>query len=282
MPAELAKTGVARLRPPNGQCSSLRLRFHETKRKFVATYCRSLAVTVTFILLLLFCNEWRIDWDTTGREEIVTIKKCLCAYTALLAFSYIARASTITIGTPNFYGAGLSPTFGTLINFDSLTPLSTVSPTVFSAEGVQSIDNSPSAFPLLVLPYSQQSPPNELSTGAADSYAGDITITFSSPTDEVGIGIAEDGTTPATLTVYGVSGNVLGSFIETVPSTTYNAYYVISDPTDDIKSFAISAAQNLAIDDLQFVPTVIPEPADVTFAAVGLALLAGIWRRKAR
>lgn len=205
--------------------------------------------------------------------------KCLWFCGALCAFPYFASASTITTGTPNFYGAGLSPTFGTLVNFDSLTPMSTVSPGAFTSAGIQSIANNPATVPLIALPFSQQSPPNELSTGAADNYAGDITITFGGLSNEVGVGIAEDGSTPATLTVFGNSGNVLGSFVETVPSTTFNAYYVISDPTYDIHSFEIAAAQNLAIDDVQF--TLVPEPASLVLAAVGLTLLAGFRRRKA-
>jgi uncharacterized protein (TIGR03382 family) len=53
---------------------------------------------------------------------------------------------------------------------------------------------------------------------------------------------------------------------------------VISDPSADIHSISINAAQNLAIDDLQFVPT--PEPSSISFAAAGLVVLAGLWRRR--
>lgn len=204
--------------------------------------------------------------------------KFLCFCAALCALPHLASASTITTGTPNFFGAGLSPTFGTLVNFDSLTPMSTVSSGAFTSVGIQSIVNNPGTVPLIALPFSQQSPPNELSTGVADNYAGDITITFGGLSNEVGVGIAEDGTTPTTLTVLGTSGNVLGSFVETVPSTTFNAYYVISDPTFDINALEINASQNLAIDDVQF--TLVPEPASLLLAAVGLTLLAGFRRRK--
>jgi hypothetical protein len=157
--------------------------------------------------------------------------------------------------------------------------MSTVSSGAFTSAGIQSIVNNPGTVPLIALPLSQQSPPNELSTGAADNYAGDITITFGGLSNEVGVGIAEDGSTPTTLTVFGISGNVLGSFVETVPSTTFNAYYVISDPTFDINALEINASQNLAIDDVQF--TLVPEPASLLLAAVGLTLLAGFRRRKA-
>jgi hypothetical protein len=118
---------------------------------------------------------------------------------------------------------------------------------------------------------SDQSPPNYLSTGPSDNYAGNITFTFTSPTSRVGIGISEDGVTPVTLTAYGAAGNVLGSFTQTVSPTTFNAYYVLSDPTFDIKSFSVSASQNLAIDDVQF--AVAPEPASSALAGAALILL---------
>lgn len=207
---------------------------------------------------------------------MITIKR-LCLYSALFAVPHFASASTITIGTPNFFGAGLSPTFGTLVNFDSLTPFATVSSGAFSSVGVQSITNNPSTNQLIAEPFSEQSQPNEITT-TASNFAGDITILFSNLSNEVGIGIAEDGTTQTTLTVLGASNNVLATFVETVPSSTFNAYYVISDPTFDIHGITIDASQNLAIDDLQF--TSAPEPASVSFAAVGLVVLAGLWRRR--
>lgn len=180
-----------------------------------------------------------------------------------------AFATTLTTGTPNTFGTGLTPTFGTLVNFDSLTPNSTFAPTTYSSVGIASISNS--GAPLLVLPFSSQTPPNYLSTGPTDNYAGDITFTFTNPTSEAGFGIAEDGTTPVTITAFGAAGNTLGAFTETVPSTTYNAYYVLSDPSFDIKSISVSATQNLAIDDVQF--TAAPEPSTVALVAGGMAFL---------
>jgi len=206
---------------------------------------------------------------------VITRSFWICA--AAFALSCSASASSITIGTPNFFGSGLSPTFGTLVNFDSLAPFSTVSSDAFTSVGVSSITNDPSTNDLTVEPFSEQSPPNYLTTTDPNG-AGDIDFTFTNLTNEVGIGIAEDGTTQATLTVFGATGNILGSFVETVPSSTFNAYYVITDPTADIKSFSINATQNLAIDDLQFVPT--PEPAGMSVATVGAALLAVLIRRR--
>ena len=187
----------------------------------------------------------------------------------MLALAIPGFATNLTVGTPNTFGSGLTPTFGTLVNFDTLTPLSTFVSSTYSSVGLASISNSGS--PLLVLPFSSQTPPNFLSTGASDNYAGNITFTFTNPTSMAGFGIAEDGTTPVTLTAFGVSGNVLGTFSETVPSTTYNAYYVLSDPSFDIKSISVSATQNLAIDDVQF--STVPEPSTVALLAGGMALL---------
>jgi hypothetical protein len=208
----------------------------------------------------------------------VKTKHCLSFCGAVFLLSPLAMADTITVGTPNSYGSGLSPTFGTLVNFDSLTPLSTVSSTAFLAEGVLSITNNPGSNPLIALPYSQQSPPIEIGTDGSDNYAGDITITFVNTQSEVGIGIGEDGSTQTTLTAYGATGNVLGNFIETVPSSTFNAYYVISDPSNAIKSLEINASQNLGIDDLQF--TSVPEPSSIALAAFGLIFVAASRRRK--
>ena len=189
----------------------------------------------------------------------------------LLGLAMPGLAATVTIGTSDTFGKGLAPLFGTLINFDDQTPLSTLSAAAYSSEGVSSITNGDASEPLLVLPYSDQSPPNYISTGASDNYAGNITFTFANLTNNVGLGISEDGVTPVTLTAFGAGNNVLGSFTETVPSTTFNAYYVISDTTFDIKSVSVSAAQNLAIDDVQLAG--VPEPRSLALSAAGLALL---------
>jgi hypothetical protein len=194
----------------------------------------------------------------------------------MLALAIPGFATTLAVGTPNTFGGGLTPTFGTLVNFDALTPLSTFVSSTYSSVGLASISNSGS--PLLVLPFSSQTPPNYLSTGSSDNYAGNITFTFTNPTSRAGFGISEDGTTPVTLTAFGASGNVLGTFTETVPSTTFNAYYVLSDPSFDIKSISVSAPQNLAIDDVQF--STVPEPSTMALLAGGMAFLVVSVRRR--
>ena len=180
-------------------------------------------------------------------------------------------ATTITVGTPNTFGTGLTPTFGTIVNFDSLTPMSAFAASTYSSLGIASISNAPASDPLLVLPFSPQTPPNYLSTGASDNYAGNITFSFTSPTNMAGFGISEDGTTPVTFTAFGVAGNVLGTFTETVPSATFNAYYVLTDPSFDIKSISVSAARNLGIDDVQF--STVPEPSTVSLLTAGMGFL---------
>jgi hypothetical protein len=164
------------------------------------------------------------------------------------------------------------------VNFDSLTPLSTVASDAFAASGISSIVNNPSTSPLIALPYSQQSEPIEIGTDSSDNYAGDITITFAQNESEVGIGIAEDGSTQTTLTAFDATGHVLGKFNETVPDSTFNAYYVISDPSNSIKSLEVNASQNLAIDDVQFAS--VPEPASIALSAAGFFFVASLRRRK--
>jgi hypothetical protein len=180
-------------------------------------------------------------------------------------------ATTLTLGTPNTFGSGLTPTFGTMVNFDSLAPLSSFAPATYSSLGIASISNAPASNPLLVLPFSPQTPPNYLTTGASDNYAGNITFTFTSSTNMAGFGISEDGTTPVIFTAFGIAGNVLGTFTEPVPSSTFNACYVLSDPSFDIKSISVSAAQNLGIDDVQF--STVPEPSTAALLIAGTACL---------
>lgn len=194
----------------------------------------------------------------------------LCLGAVVLAQAIPASATTITTGAPDAFGVGLSPVFGVKVNFDDLTPLSTLNPAVYSSVGISSILDNPASTALLVLPYSNQTPPNYLSTGASDNYAGNVTFTFTNLSNQVGIGVSEDGTTPVTLTALGAAGNVLGAFTET-PSSTFNAYYVLADSAFDIKSVTVSAAQNLAIDDVQF--TVAPEPATLALAGAGILLM---------
>jgi len=215
------------------------------------------------------------------------MKKRLLLSAALMVSACFCQGATLTIGSPNFNplnGVTLSPSFGTYIDFDNLAEFGTVAANAYAARGVQSITSNTANNPLIAYPFSFQSAPNELTTssGVAGGVTGGITFTFNNPVNVVGIGVEESDGLPDTLTVLGASGNVVASFTETVPlssPTPFNAYYVISDTTNDIRSLVISsAAGNFGADDLQF--AAVPEPSDLTLVAGGLLLLALVRGRK--
>jgi hypothetical protein len=204
----------------------------------------------------------------------------LCSASAL--FSSLCGAATFATGTPNDFGSGLSPQFGTLVNFDSLTPNTVLASGAFASVGVASIVDNGGSTPLNVLPYSSMSGPNEI--GTSGTYAGDILITLTKPSTEIGIGVASDGATPVTLKATTVGGVVTTEIISSVPATAlgnFDGYYVFSDPSFDLASLEIISAQNLAIDDLQFAP--VPEPVGLTLFGAGAAFLGlvGLRRKKA-
>ncbi len=215
------------------------------------------------------------------------MKKTLLLNAALMVSACFCQGATLTVGSPSFNplnDVNLSPTFGTYINFDNLAEFGTVAANAYAARGVQSITSNTANNPLVAYPFSFQSAPNELTTssGVAGGATGGITITFSNLVNIVGIGVEESDGLPDTLTVLGASGNVLASFTETVAlssPTPFNAYYVISDTTNDIRSLVISsAAGNFGVDDLQFAS--VPEPLNLTMVAGGLLLLGLVKARK--
>ena len=194
--------------------------------------------------------------------------------TALALSACFCQATTITVASPNdnnYAGDTLSPRFGTYINFDSLTPNTALSATAYAVMGVQSITSNSASNPLMVYPYSSQSAPNYIATA---SNSGGLTITLNNLVNIIGIGVLAGDGNPETLTALGATGNVLGTYSETVPSTgntAFNAYYVITDTTMDIKSLVVSsAAGQFGVDDLQFAP----EPLNITLVGGGLLLLA--------
>jgi hypothetical protein len=201
-------------------------------------------------------------------------------------------APVLATGTPgNAYAStptGPSPKFGTMYNFDGLTPFTTYNS--YSASSNVTI-SSPDG--LEVYPYSTQSGPNEMFDTSAAGSANLFIKTFG--TEEIGIGIADSDVTVggAPVTVYlqaiNSSGVGFGSlFAITLPvdgSNPGNGYFTISDTSYDIYGLQITQPvsnanlySGLAIDDLQVAPT--PEPA--TFALLGVSVLfAGAsWLRK--
>ena len=206
------------------------------------------------------------------------MKKKFFLTTALAFSACLCQATTLTVGSPNdnnYAGDTLSPRFGTLINFDNLTPYTTVASNAYASLGVSSLTSNSASDPLYVYPYSSQSAPNFLST---EDGSGGLTITFANSVNVVGIGILAGDGNPEVLEALGATGNILGSYTETVSvsgKTPANAYYVISDTTSDIKSLMItSAAGTFGVDDLQFAP----EPLNLALVGVGGLLLLGLAR----
>lgn len=198
----------------------------------------------------------------------------------MFAVGSLCSATTLTVGTPNDADNGtvLSPQFGTLINFDNLTP-GPLAANAYASSGVTSIVSNNSADPATIYPFSSQSAPFFAST--ADEMGG-LKITFSNPNNMVGIGVLESDGATVTLEALGATGNVLGSFNEVVPttgSTAYNAYYILQDPGSDIQSLEITSAGQFGVDDLQFAT---PEPMSFVLGGSGLGLLALLRLRRRR
>jgi hypothetical protein len=177
-------------------------------------------------------------------------------------------------GTPNLSGGssstptGLSPTFGTLISFDDLTPNSLLSPGAYLSSGVGSISAINSTAALSAVPFSGQTQPNYI--GPADFSNIDILISLTQSTHEVGIGLLAGSSNSFTLTARNAANTILGTYVVNVPDNgvgAFNGYYAIQDGGLTIQSLEISG--NGGIDDLQFVwrepvfrPLILPCSAD--------------------
>lgn len=209
---------------------------------------------------------------------------------ALSAFASVLGATVLVTGTPNLSGGmsgtatGLSPTFGTLINFDDLTPNSLLSPGAYSSSGVTSISATNSTVALSAEPFSGQTQPNYI--GPADFSNIDILISLTQSTDEIGIGLLAGSSNSFTLTARNAANTILGTYVVNVPSNgvgAFNGYYAIQDSGLTIKSLEISG--NGGIDDLQFdraSAAGVPEPVDFALLGGGLMLLTAFskYRRK--
>lgn len=224
------------------------------------------------------------------------MKKSFALSSALLLGALSAAAApTLYTGTPNLGSMtaasgtqSLSPRFGILINFEDLTsqvtsstitnafgmPQSLLPAVQYAADGVKSISDPSGLYATFG---SQQSYPIWLMT---DSGTTDTTITLSKPTNIIGIGLGGDGSTPVTLEALGAGGSVLGDFTGLVPNSATNpdnAYYVITDTTNDIQSLVITSSQSLGMDDLQFAP----EPSTFALMGVGALLVFSRLRKRA-
>jgi hypothetical protein len=197
----------------------------------------------------------------------------LCLLTGVLS-----SAATLITGTPNSSDnstgtpRGLSPTFGTLINFDELTPNSTLNAPAYAGLGITSIAATNGTAALSAVPFSGQSQPNYI--GPLDFSNIDILITLAQPTSEIGLGLLAGSSTTFTVRALGSSNNLVASYSLTVPSdgvSAFNAYYAIQDTGATIKSLEIIG--NGGIDDLQFLSGSASAPEPASFALFGGGLL---------
>jgi len=201
----------------------------------------------------------------------------------------VAAGLMFTIGTPVANGAisygtpspSLSPTFGTLVNFDDQAHGTQVFWNDYVSVGVASITEITGAGKLFArYGYSQQSQPNFVGTdtydngGASGGWDGTIRIDLALPASMVGIGIANNSGGIEVLKVYDSTDSLLES--HTVTSGA-NVYAVITRGAYDISRLEI-IGDYFAIDDLQF--NAIPAPGAILLGSIGAGLVGWLRRRR--
>ncbi len=190
----------------------------------------------------------------------------------------------ISYGTPS---PSLSPTFGTLVDFDDKAPGTLVLSNDYVSVGVASITETTGAGILFARYPSFQSLPSIIGTGnayeiggASGGWDGTIRIDLALPASMVGIGVvANNAGGSEFLSVY----DSIGSLLETHPiaSGTFSQYVVITRGAYDISRLEISG-DLFAVDDLQFNagPVVIPVPGAIILGSIGAGLVGWLRRRR--
>lgn len=221
------------------------------------------------------------------------MKRALLAGIALLTCASAALPDTVFVtGTPAFNNTGRTPLIGTLVNFDDPTLVAAAAggsyalPSDYYASiGIASISDPSGVF---VEPYSTQSAPNFLTNGNASvNGEANITISFASSVNAVGVGVADADGAPITLELWGAGNTLLSTQTVSLPTNTvnaYNGYFAFIDSTSDIYGLSViqntdlsaSSPSGLAIDDIQFAP----EPATTGVAVLGFVLLGAASLRK--
>ncbi len=191
-------------------------------------------------------------------KKLITI--CVTAGLMFALGTPVANGSiTINYGTPS---PSLSPTFGTLVNFDDKAAGTQVMPNDYALVGVASITELTGAGSLFArYPYSAQSPPNYVGTGSHDNggtpggWDGTIRIDLALPASMVGIGIMDGWGGTKTFSVYNSIGTLLESY--PVQAAAFSSVYpVITRGSYDISRLVITG-DFFGIDDLQFnTPTI--------------------------
>jgi hypothetical protein len=201
---------------------------------------------------------------------------------ASLSWSTMASATSFT-GSPS---PSLSPTFGTLINFDDKSAGTAVLANDYVALGLQSVKET-EGVGFFARYAGSQSAPNYIGTGvggergtdASLGWDGTILFEFANLANKVGIGVADSQGGPEILSIFDASMNLLESFNAPTGSNTYAGF---ERSAYDIKYFSIKG-DFFAVDDLQFNSTSapVPEPSTVFLLAAGI-LGMGLCRKLAK
>ena len=212
-------------------------------------------------------------------KKLITI--CVTAGLMFAVGTPVANGS-ISYGTPS---PSLSPTFGTLVNFDDKAAGSLGTLLLWNeyvSVGVASITEITGGGSLLArYPYSAQSQLNYVGTGwnyeiggALGGWDGTIRIDLALPASMVGIGVSNSTGGPETITVYDSTGTWLESY---QVAAGINVYAVITRGASDISRLEISG-DYFAIDDLQF--NAIPAPGAILLGSIGVGLVGWLKRRR--
>jgi len=218
----------------------------------------------------------------------------------LLTPLLIQAGPVLITGTPaddsSLPNTPASPKIGGLINFDSLPSCGVFPPdsTCTNYSGTTFAGGVTISSPdgLYAIPYSAQTPPNELFDNSADGSAN-ISIGLAGGAGAIGVGIADSDTDvngdPVDIFLQALNstdGDLGSAFEVTLPETggnPGNGYFVIADTTPDIYGLRITqpvgSAGNysgLAIDDVQ----VSPEPSTFLLLIGGVAMLGSYRLRK--